>query len=116
MGLENSREGRYIFPSNVKKDSAMAHRLHRVRVWDLPTRLFHGLLVLDVIGLFVTAYQGALDWHMRLGCAMLVLLLFRLCWGIFGGRWSRFASFCYSPRQLLAWLRGQSDPALTGLG
>ncbi len=116
LGLEKNPEGRYIFPLNVKKGFAMARRLRRIRVWDLPARLFHGLLVLDVIGLFITAYQGALDWHMRLGCAMLVLLLFRLCWGIFGGHWSRFASFCYSPRQLLAWLRGSTDPALAGLG
>lgn len=94
----------------------MAHRLHRIRVWDLPTRLFHGLLVLGMIGLFVTAYQGALDWHMRLGCTMLALLLFRLCWGVLGGHWSRFASFWYSPRQLLAWLQGSTDPALAGLG
>ena len=32
-------------------------------------------------------------WHFRLGYAVFTLLLFRLVWGIVGGKWSRFASF-----------------------
>lgn len=90
--------------------------IHRVRVWDLPTRLFHWLLVLLVVGLFITAYLGALDWHMRLGCAMLALLLFRLVWGVLGGHWSRFASFCPSPRRLWHLLRGKPEEGPEHLG
>lgn len=89
---------------------------HRVRVWDLPTRLFHWLLVSAVIGMFVTAYLGALDWHMRLGCAVLALLLFRLVWGLVGGHWSRFASFCPSPRRLWNHLRAKPEEAPEPLG
>ncbi|MBX9960599.1 MAG: cytochrome b/b6 domain-containing protein [Burkholderiaceae bacterium] len=84
---------------------------HRVRIWDLPTRLFHGLLALCVIGLVVSAKLGLMDWHFRLGYAMLTLLLFRLLWGLLGGRWSRFASFVYAPASLWRYLRGQGDPA-----
>ena len=40
---------------------------YRVRVWDLPTRLFHWLLVFCVVSLVVTGYQGAMEWHARLG-------------------------------------------------
>jgi cytochrome b len=86
-----------------------------LRVWDLPTRLFHWSLVLCVLGLLVTGQIGgaALDWHFRLGYAVLTLLLFRLLWGFAGGHWSRFHSFLYSPATLLRYLRGQGEPALS---
>ncbi|MEY4711503.1 MAG: hypothetical protein RIS88_953 [Pseudomonadota bacterium] len=66
-----------------------------MRVWDLPTRLFHGFLLAGVAGLFATAYAPGswIEWHARLGYAMLALLLFRLVWGFVGGRWSRFSNF-----------------------
>ncbi|MBL0920208.1 MAG: cytochrome b/b6 domain-containing protein [Hydrogenophaga sp.] len=81
-----------------------------VRIWDLPTRLFHWSLALCVVGLVVTGTVGGgwMNWHMRLGYAVLTLLLFRLVWGFIGGRWSRFGSFLYSPASLLQYLRGQS--------
>lgn len=84
---------------------------HRIRIWDLPTRLFHWLLALCVVGLVASAKLGLMDWHFRLGYAMLTLLLFRLLWGLLGGRWSRFASFLYAPGSLWRYLRGQGDPA-----
>ncbi|MDQ5898131.1 MAG: hypothetical protein QG612_2217, partial [Pseudomonadota bacterium] len=64
----------------------------RVRVWDLPTRLFHGLLALAVIGAVVSAKIGgnAMLWHARLGLLVLALLAFRLVWGLVGGHWSRW--------------------------
>ena len=83
-----------------------------VRVWNLPTRVFHWLLVLAVIGLVITGKVGgnALIWHMRLGLGVLTLLSFRLVWGLVGGRWSRFASFVYAPATVLRYLRGQARP------
>ena len=80
-----------------------------VRVWDLPTRVFHWTLALCVIGSVVTAKLGgdATVWHLRLGYAALTLLAFRLLWGVVGGRWSRFSSFVYSPAALGRYLRGR---------
>jgi cytochrome b len=83
---------------------------NRVRVWDLPTRIFHWALVACVILLVVTGYRGALDWHARFGYAVLTLLLFRVVWGFVGGYWSRFPRFTYSPRSVMAYLRGQAHP------
>lgn len=85
---------------------------HTVRVWDLPTRVFHWALVLGVIGLVATGEVGgdAMLWHFRLGYAVLSLLLFRVLWGFVGGRWSRFASFVHGPSTVLAYLRGQGRP------
>lgn len=84
----------------------------RIRVWDLPTRCFHWALALAVVGLVTTAQVGgaAMPWHFRCGYLVLSLLLFRLCWGFVGGHWSRFASFIYSPRTTLQYLKGQGSP------
>lgn len=84
------------------------HRQRAVRVWDLPTRLFHWSLVLCVVGSFASAWIGgaAMSWHLGFGFAVFALLAFRFVWGFAGGRWSRFASFVYSPAALLRYLRG----------
>lgn len=86
--------------------------MHTIRVWDLPTRLFHWLLAACVIGLIVTGSIGGnwMNWHLRLGYAVLTLLLFRLVWGFIGGHWSRFTRFIYAPSSLAAYLRGRGRP------
>lgn len=86
--------------------------LVRVRIWDLPTRLFHWLLALAVSGAVVSAKIGgnAMVWHSRLGLAVLALLAFRLVWGLVGGHWSRFVSFVHGPGALMRHLRGQPRP------
>ncbi len=83
-----------------------------VRVWDLPTRLFHWVLALTVVGSVVSAKIGgnAMVWHFRFGALVLALLAFRILWGLVGGRWSRFASFIYAPTTVLRYLRGQTSP------
>lgn len=90
----------------------MAH----IRVWDLPTRLFHWLLVLAVVGLVVTGNLGGawMNWHMRLGYAVFALVLFRLVWGVVGGRWSRFVHFVPTPSRLFAYLSGKTDQPKVG--
>jgi cytochrome b len=74
-------------------------RLRSVKVWDLPTRLFHWILVVLVVASFVTANVDGnlMTYHMLIGYGILVLVLFRLAWGITGGRQSRFGSFVRSP-------------------
>lgn len=86
--------------------------MHKVIVWDLPTRLFHWSLVACVFALVVTGNVGgnAMVWHGRLGYVVLGLLLFRTLWGFVGGRWSRFSSFIYHPATLLNYLKGQVKP------
>jgi cytochrome b len=82
-----------------------------VRIWDLPTRLFHWALALLVVALVVTGSVGGLwmEWHLRAGMGVLALLLFRLVWGVIGGHWSRFANFLYSPSRMLRYLRGDGQ-------
>ncbi len=70
-----------------------------ILVWDLPTRLFHWLLATLVIVSFVTGKTGGLwmQYHMWSGCAIFGLLLFRLTWGVVGGRHARFSNFVRGP-------------------
>ena len=95
----------------MNSTSASSH-LHKVRIWDLPTRVFHWALALCIVGLFVTGNIGgnAMVWHFRLGLTVLALLLFRLMWGVVGGRWSRFAAFIYSPGSVINYLKGNGNP------
>jgi cytochrome b len=82
------------------------------RVWDLPTRIFHWALAFCVFCLLITGFRGgdAMPWHYRFGYCLLTLLMFRLVWGIVGGKWSRFTSFIYAPSNILCYLKGQGDP------
>ena len=85
------------------------------RIWDLPLRVFHWSLALSVILAVITARTGgnAMEWHMRLGYAVLTLLFWRLAWGFVGGHWSRFAAW-----PLWAWVRrsasAESRPEFPG--
>lgn len=81
----------------------------RVKVWDLPTRLFHWLLVLLTIALFVTGFLAGnwIDLHAQLGLAVGGLLAFRLVWGVIGSTYARFIQFVPGPARVLAYLRGQ---------
>jgi len=81
-------------------------RLQDVRIWDLPTRLFHGLLLLLVAGMYVTGDIGN-DWmrlHFLMGYAVLGLILFRIVWGFLGGYWSRFTQFVPTPNRLIQYV------------
>lgn len=86
--------------------------LSKVRVWDLPTRIFHWALVIGVMGLSISGTVGgnAMVWHFRFGYAVLTLLLFRIIWGLVGGRWSRFGAFVYAPKSVIQYLRGRGKP------
>jgi cytochrome b len=90
----------------------------KVRIWDLPTRLFHWALVVCVIAQVITAGIGGnvMQWHFRIGYTVISLLLFRLVWGLVGGRWSRFSSFVYAPSTVLAYVRGRSNDPLHQVG
>lgn len=89
--------------------------MNKVRVWDLPTRLFHWLLAISVFGALITQYLGgtAMEWHFKFGYVALGLVIFRLIWGLIGPRYARFMSFVRSPRAIAAYLRGLgASPAL----
>ena len=81
--------------------------LRAVRVWDIPVRLFHWLLVVLIILSFTTAQVGgnAMRIHELSGFSILTLVLFRVLWGVFGGTYARFAHFVRGPAQALDYAR-----------
>ena len=83
-----------------------SHQPQTVRIWDLPTRLFHWLLMLSVAGLITTGELAgeAMFFHFWFGYAVLTLVLFRLVWGVVGGHWSRFVNFIPRPAELKEYL------------
>jgi cytochrome b len=81
--------------------------MQRVTVWDLPTRIFHWSLFVLVITAYFTGEDEGLVYqiHVTAGYGIGLLLLFRLVWGVIGGRHARFTEFVRSLRDLSAYLR-----------
>jgi len=79
---------------------------NKVKVWDVPTRLFHWTLLAMFAGMWASAENGQLQIHTKLGVAMLVLVVFRLLWGVVGSQTARFSDF-FKPCQVKAYLRGE---------
>lgn len=88
----------------------------RIRVWDLPVRVFHWTLVILIAISWISAEIGgnAMQIHQWSGLTVLMLLLFRIAWGFFGGTYARFASFVRSPAAAMRYgiglMRGARDP------
>ena len=85
-----------------------------IRVWDLPIRLFHWLLVLCILGSFISVNIGgnAIQWHAYFGYSILVLLVFRIVWGLVGSTHARFTTFFPSKAGILNYLSGKSPRVL----
>jgi cytochrome b len=89
-----------------------------VRAWDLPTRAFHWTLVtLVLVSWFTYQFSEAigdhrLRWHRNSGYAVLILVTWRLLWGMMGSSTARFSSFVRGPGAVLSYLselsRGKS--------
>lgn len=81
----------------------------QIRLWDLPTRLFHWLLALSVIGAIVSGQTGGnlMEWHGRTGLAIIGLITFRLAWGILGTTYARFGHFFPTAAKVKAYLKGE---------
>jgi len=95
--------------SSAAGPTDLPERRTSVRAWDLPTRLFHWLLVAAVAVSAVTGFLAPerwLSWHSASGYAIVLLIAFRLVWGFFGSELSRFADFRRTLRRLADHLRG----------
>lgn len=79
--------------SSISPDPLIAAM--RVRVWDLPVRLFHWLLVATILIAFLSAEEESAlaPWHVPAGWAAAVMIAFRLVWGFIGGEHTRFTDF-----------------------
>ena len=85
----------------------------KLRIWDLPTRLFHWGFALAVFGAIITDLLDDITWHSYCGYTALVLLIFRLIWGLIGPYHARFTSFIPSLEGLKTFF---NQPTKTTLG
>ncbi|HEX5130357.1 MAG TPA: cytochrome b/b6 domain-containing protein [Usitatibacter sp.] len=78
-----------------------------IRIWDLPVRIFHWVLVAIFVFQAVTGWIGGyiMELHLASGYALLVGVVFRVIWGFVGGTHARFASFIAGPMATLRFAR-----------
>jgi cytochrome b len=79
--------------------------MRRVKVWDLPVRLFHWTIVVLILCAWATQEWNRMEWHVWIGYTILTLVLFRIVWGLIGSDTARFVRFLRSPLAALAHLR-----------
>jgi cytochrome b len=80
--------------------------MQRILIWDIPTRLFHWTLALSFAAAWLTSESD--EWlgvHVFFGYLMLGMVAFRVLWGLVGTHYARFASFWFSPKDALTYLR-----------
>ena len=74
-----------------------SEKARQVRAWDLPTRLFHWTLALSILAAWASwrfsevIADHSLSVHRWTGHFILVLLVFRLLWGLVGSSTSRLS-------------------------
>lgn len=75
----------------------------RQRVWDLPVRIFHWTLAAAVAAAYVTNRLGVsyFKYHVWCGYAVIVLVTFRILWGLVGTRHALFRNFVRGPAKTL---------------
>lgn len=83
----------------------MSQRTVSMRVWDVPTRLFHWAIALLLGASWLTQRLDWMELHFLSGYSMLAMLLFRLGWGFFGSDTARFGHFLKSPLEAFRHLR-----------
>jgi cytochrome b len=96
--------------------------MKKIRVWDLPLRLFHWALVFVVVSAILAQKIGgdAMIWHFRLGYTALTLVLFRIVWGLIGSKYARFSDFVKGPSTIIGYVKqlrnGSAGSAIKPLG
>lgn len=78
-----------------------------IKVWDIPTRLFHWTLVIIFVFLIISGESDDLmEYHFYAGYLLAGLILFRVIWGFLGTRYARFTSFQLHPVKVLSYTKG----------
>jgi cytochrome b len=82
-----------------------ASRMGRLRVWDLPTRIMHWLLVVSIAVCWWTGINNELEYHLYSGYVALWIVLMRLYWGVVGSSTARFVNFVRGPKAVFDYAR-----------
>jgi cytochrome b len=90
--------------------------MHTQKVWDIPVRVCHWGFVLIIIFQYLSGeilddnmLSNTMQWHFYAGYTCIALVIFRLCWGIFGTYYSQFSQFVTSPTTTFQYLRNRQS-------
>jgi cytochrome b len=81
------------------------NNIEEIKVWDLPIRLFHWILVFGLATAFVSGEVDASKIHVWVGYALCALLAGRVYWGFKGNEYARFRSFIFPVSETLDYVR-----------
>lgn len=81
----------------------------KINVWDGSVRLFHWVLVVVFCLSAYSAFQDKFglyaDMHLNAGVAIIILVVWRIAWGIAGSETARFSHFVKSPAAIFQHLK-----------
>ena len=86
---------------------------NKIKVWDLPTRIFHWSMIFLLASLWWTVDVGEMDWHQVLAYSLMILIIFRLIWGVIGSDTSRFSHFIKHPKTVLNYMKQTKHRGVT---
>lgn len=80
---------------------------YKIKVWDLPTRIFHVLLIFSFFFMIYSGLKGGniMQWHLKIGILLLILIIFRIIWGIIGSDTAKFKNFIKSPKAIINYIK-----------
>ena len=84
--------------------------MQQIRVYDIPTRIFHWAFVFFfifafMIGKTVDDESLTFSYHMMAGIMLSLLVILRLIWGFVGSQHARFLSYPLHPRKLFEYFQ-----------
>ena len=90
---------------------------NKVLIWDIPTRIFHwllvcGFLVAALLALGFGEHSPLFPYHALVGLILGGMVVLRVIWGFWGTKYARFSSFLFSPRAVFKYV----TQVLQGLG
>ena len=84
---------------HIDKPTAKSPQQYELKVWDIPVRIFHWLLVVLFAAAYITNKLGPnyFTYHVWSGYGIIVLVSFRILWGVVGTYHARFINFVPNP-------------------
>ncbi|WP_028025137.1 cytochrome b/b6 domain-containing protein [Enterovibrio calviensis] len=79
-----------------------------MKIWDLPTRIYHWLQALLFTCLAMSGFF-AVGPHEKFGLLLATLLAWRIIWGFVGSETSRFRQFIRSPKSVVRYIKGEQE-------
>ncbi len=76
-----------------------------MKVWDGFVRGYHWLQLALLVGLWWTAENAEMEWHMSAAACLAALWVTRIIWGFIGSENARFCSFVKGPGAVIDYFR-----------